>query len=319
MKNKPANFKAAVVQAAPVLFNRSASINKACELVKEAGKNGAALVLFSEAFIPAYPRGLTFGTVIGNRTDTGRELWRIYWENSVDVPGPDTNRLGKAAKASGIFLAIGVIEKDAVSRGTLYCTLLYFGPDGKLLGKHRKLKPTAAERIIWGEGDGTTLTTLDTPLGVIGGLICWENYMPLARYAMYQKGVQIYLAPTADQRQTWQSTLQHIACEGRCFVLGCNQFVTKKMYPPNLPGVEDLKIQPEILSRGGSVIISPLGEILSGPLFDREGILYADVDLTEVSRSKMDFDVVGHYARPDVFEIRVKDQPETIKVPRRKK
>jgi len=319
MKNKPANFKAAVVQAAPVLFNRSASIDKACELVKEAGKNGAALVLFPEAFIPAYPRGLTFGTVIGNRTDAGRELWQIYWENSIAIPGPDTNRLGKAAKAAGIFLAIGVIEKDAVSRGTLYCTLLYFGPDGKLLGKHRKLKPTAAERIIWGEGDGTTLTTLDTPLGVIGGLICWENYMPLARYAMYQKGVQIYLAPTADQRQTWQSTLQHIACEGRCFVLGCNQFVTKKMYPPNLPGVEDLKIQPEILSRGGSVIISPLGEILSGPLFNREGILYADIDLSEVSRGKMDFDVVGHYARPDVFEIRVKDQPETIKVPRRKK
>ena len=302
-----------------MLFNRSASVSKACELITEAGKNGAALVLFPEAFIPAYPRGLTFGTVIGNRTDTGRELWQIYWENSVDVPGPDTNRLGKAAKASGIFLAIGVIEKDAVSRGTLYCTLLYFGPDGKLLGKHRKLKPTAAERIIWGEGDGTTLTTLDTPLGVIGGLICWENYMPLARYAMYQKGVQIYLAPTTDQRDTWQSTLQHIACEGRCFVLGCNQFVTKKMYPPNLPGVEDLKIQPEILSRGGSVIISPLGEILSGPLFNREGILYADIDLSEVSRSKMDFDVVGHYARPDVFEIRVKDQPETIKVPRRKK
>ncbi len=302
-----------------MLFNRSVSIDKACELLKEAGKNGAALVLFPEAFIPAYPRGLTFGTVIGNRTDAGRELWQIYWENSIAIPGPDTNRLGKAAKASGIFLAIGVIEKDAVSRGTLYCTLLYFGPDGKLLGKHRKLKPTAAERIIWGEGDGTTLTTLDTPLGVIGGLICWENYMPLARYAMYQKGVQIYLAPTADQRQTWQSTLQHIACEGRCFVLGCNQFVTKKMYPPNLPGVEDLKIQPEILSRGGSVIISPLGEILSGPLFNREGILYADIDLSEVSRSKMDFDVVGHYARPDVFEIRVKDQPETIKVPRRKK
>ncbi|MFN2128214.1 MAG: carbon-nitrogen hydrolase family protein [Anaerolineales bacterium] len=319
MKNKPANFKAAVVQAAPVLFNRSASIDKACELVKEAGKNGAALVLFPEAFIPAYPRGLTFGTVIGNRTDTGRELWQIYWENSIVVPGPDTNRLGKAAKASGIFLAIGVIEKDAVSRGTLYCTLLYFGPDGKLLGKHRKLKPTAAERIIWGEGDGTTLTTLDTPLGVIGGLICWENYMPLARYAMYQKGVQIYLAPTADQRQTWQSTLQHIACEGRCFVLGCNQYVTKKMYPLDLPGIGDLSLQPEIMSRGGSVIISPLGEILSGPLFDREGILYADVDLTEVSRSKMGFDVVGHYARPDVFEIRVKDQPETIKVPRRKK
>jgi len=319
MKNKPANFKSAVVQAAPVLFNRSASVNKACELIAKAGKNGAGLVLFPEAFVPAYPRGLTFGTVVGNRSDTGREQWQIYWENSIAIPGPDTILLGKAAKEAGVYLTIGVIEKDEMSRGTLYCTLLYFGPDGKLLGKHRKLKPTAAERIIWGEGDGSTLTTLDTPLGVIGGLICWENYMPLARYAMYQKGVQIYLAPTADQRETWQSTLQHIACEGRCFVLGCNQYVTKQMYPPDLPGIGDLSLQPEIMSRGGSVIISPLGEILSGPLFDREGILYADVDLTEVSRSKMDFDVVGHYARPDVFEIRVKDQPETIKVPRRKK
>jgi len=319
MKNKTQKFNAAVVQAAPALFNRSASVDKACELMVEAGKNGAVLVLFPEAFIPAYPRGLTFGTVVGNRTDAGRELWQIYWENSVDVPGPDTARLGKAAKEASVFLAIGVIEKDAISRGTLYCTLLYFGPDGKLLGKHRKLKPTAAERIIWGEGDGSTLTTLDTPLGVIGGLICWENYMPLARYAMYRKGIQIYLAPTADQRETWQSTLQHIACEGRCFVLGCNQFVTKKMYPPDLPSIEDLKSQPEMLSRGGSVIISPLGEILNGPLFDREGILYADIDLAEVSRSKMDFDVVGHYARPDVFELRVKDQPETIKIARLKK
>jgi nitrilase len=319
MKNKPKKFKAAVVQAAPVLFNRSASVRKACELTTEAGKNDAKLVLFPEAYIPAYPRGLTFGTVVGNRSDTGRELWQIYWENSVDIPGPDTDRLGKAAKEAEVFLAIGVIEKEAISKGTLYCTLLYFGPDGRLLSKHRKLKPTAAERIIWGEGDGTTLTTLDTQLGVIGGLICWENYMPLARYAMYQKGIQIYLAPTADQRETWQSTLRHIACEGRCFVLGCNQFVTKKMYPSDLPGIEDLNLHPEILSRGGSAIISPFGEILSDPLFDQEGILYADIDLAEVSRSKMDFDVVGHYARPDVFEIRVKDQPETIKVPPQRK
>jgi nitrilase len=319
MKNKTPKFKVAVVQAAPVLFKLSASVKKACDLIQETSKKGAELVLFPEAFIPAYPRGLTFGTVVGNRSDTGRDLWQIYWENSVDIPGPDTARLGKAAKQAGVFLAIGVIEKDAISRGTLYCTLLYFGPDGKLLGKHRKLKPTAAERIIWGEGDGSTLTTLDTPLGVIGGLICWENYMPLARNAMYRKGVQVYLAPTADQRETWQSTLRHIACEGRCFVLGCNQCVTKKMYPSDLPGIEDLDSQPEILSRGGSVIISPFGEILSGPLFDQEGILYADIDLTEVSRSKMDFDVVGHYARPDVFEVRVKDQPETIKIPPRGK
>jgi nitrilase len=187
--------------------------------------------------------------------------------------------------------------------------LLYFGPDGKLLGKHRKLKPTGAERLIWGEGDGSTLTALKTELGTISGLICWENYMPLARMAIYAKGVEIYLAPTADARDTWQATLRHIACEGRCFVLGCNQFVTKDMYPANLPGLEELENQPEVLCRGGSAVISPLGEVLAGPLYDQEGILFADLDLAQVARSKFDFDVVGHYARPDVFQLAVNERP----------
>ena len=205
---------------------------------------------------------------------------------------------------------MGIIERDSqFSGGTLYCTMLYYGLDGNLLGKHRKLKPTAAERLIWGEGDGSTLTVLDTELGKIGGLICWENYMPLARMAMYGKGVEIYLAPTADQRDSWQATLRHIACEGRCFVLGCNQFVTKEMYPQDLEGLEDLAAQPEILSRGGSAIISPLGDIVAGPLFDQEGILYADLDLADVARSKLDFDVVGHYARPDIFQLIINEKP----------
>jgi nitrilase len=228
----------------------------------------------------------------------------------VDVPSPATEALGKAAQEAGAYLAVGVIERDGrSSRGTLYCTLLYFGPDGRLLGKHRKLKPTAAERLIWGEGDGSTLTVLDTDLGRLGGLICWENYMPLARMALYGKGVEIYLAPTADARDTWQATLRHIACEGRCFVLGCNQFVTKDMYPPDLVGIEELADQPEVVCRGGSAIISPLGEILAGPLYGEEGILYADLDLADVARSKLDFDVVGHYARPDVFRLIVDERP----------
>ena len=189
----------------------------------------------------------------------------------------------------------------------LHCTVLYFGPDGRLLGKHRKLKPTAAERLIWGEGDGSTLTVLDTELGRIGGLICWENYMPLARTALYAKGVALYLAPTADSRETWQATLRHIACEGRCFVLGCNQYVTKAMYPVDLPCIEELAGQPEVMCRGGSAIVSPLGELLAGPLYDREGILTADLDLAEVARAKFDFDVVGHYARPDVFQLHVNE------------
>ena len=302
--------KTAVVQAAPILFNRDATVEKACRLTAEASAQGAQLILFPEAFIPAYPRGLSFGTVVGSRSPEGRLTWERYWDNAVDVPGPTIEALGQAAQVANAYLAIGVIERDTqFSRGTLYCTLLYFGPDGQLLGKHRKLKPTAAERLIWGEGDGSTLTVLDTPLGKLGGLICWENYMPLARMTMYSKGVELYLAPTADSRDSWQATLRHIALEGRCFVLGCNQFVTKSMYPADLPGIEDLADQPEIMCRGGSAIISPLGEVLVGPLYDAEGILYADLDLADVARSKLDFDVVGHYARPDVFQLVVDERP----------
>jgi nitrilase len=302
--------KAAVVQAAPCLFDRAASVQKACRLVAEAASQGARLIVFPEAFIPAYPRGLSFGTVVGSRSPQGRRTWEVYWANAIDVPGPDTEALGAAARNANAYLAIGVIERDSqFSRGTLYCTLLYFGPDGRLLGKHRKLKPTAAERLVWGEGDGSTLTVVDTEFGKVGGLICWENYMPLARMALYGKGVEIYLAPTADSRDTWQATLRHIACEGRCFVLGCNQFVTKSMYPPDLPGIEDLESQPEVMCRGGSAIVSPLGEVLAGPLFDQEGILVADLDLGEVARGKFDFDVVGHYARPDVFRLTVNEAP----------
>jgi nitrilase len=294
----------AVVQASPVLFDRDATVGKACALTAEAAAGGAQLVLFPEAFVPAYPRGLSFGMVVGSRSNTGRLLWQRYWENAVDVPGPATDRLGAAAREAGVYLAIGVIERDSdFSRGTLYCTLLYFGPDGRLLGKHRKLKPTGAERLIWGEGDGSTLTVLETPLGRIGGLICWENYMPLARMALYGKGVELYLAPTADARETWQATMRHIACEGRCFVLGCNQYVTKSMYPADLPGRDELERQPEVMCRGGSVIVSPLGEIIAGPLYDSEGILTAELDLAAVARSKLDFDVVGHYARPDVLRL----------------
>jgi nitrilase len=178
-----------------------------------------------------------------------------------------------------------------------------------VIGKHRKLKPTGAERLIWGEGDGSTLTVLATEFGRIGGLICWENYMPLARMALYGKGVELYLAPTADARETWHATLRHIACEGRCFVLGCNQFVTKDMYPASLPGGHELTEQPDVMCRGGSAIISPLGEVLAGPLYDQEGVLFAELDLGEIVRSKVDFDVVGHYARPDVFQLMVNEQP----------
>ncbi|MCK5724657.1 MAG: carbon-nitrogen hydrolase family protein, partial [Gammaproteobacteria bacterium] len=291
MNDELQRFKVAVVQASPILFNREATIEKTCRLILEAAEKDVKLILFPEAFIPAYPRGLSFGAVVGSRSSAGRLTWQRYWENAVDVPGPAVETIGEAVQEAGVYLAIGVIERDTqFSQGTLYCTLLYFGPDGKLLGKHRKLKPTGSERLIWGEGDGSTLTVLETELGKIGGLICWENYMPLARMAMYSKGVEIYLAPTADARDSWQSTLRHIACEGRCFVLGCNQFVTKEMYPDDLEGLDELDEHPDVICRGGSAIISPFGEVLAGPLYDREGVLFADIDLAEVARGKFDFD-----------------------------
>jgi len=297
----------AVVQATPVLFDRQATIEKVARLAGEAAGQGAQLMLFPEAFIPAYPRGLSFGAVVGSRTLAGRQLYQRYWSQSVDVPGPDTEQLGRIARRHNAYLAIGVIERDtSASRGTLYCTLLYFGPDGSLLGKHRKLKPTASERLIWGEGDGSTLTVVETPYGRVGGLICWENYMPLARMALYTQGIDIYLAPTADSRDAWQGSMVHIACEGRCFVLGCNQFVTKSMYPPDLEGSEELAGQPEVMCRGGSVIVSPLGRVIAGPLFDQEGILTATLDLQDVVGGRYDFDVTGHYNRPDVFHFAVK-------------
>jgi nitrilase len=307
--------KVAVVQAASVLFDRQATIDKASQLICEAGSNDAKLVLLPEAFIPAYPRGLSFGMAVGSRSNEGRSLWKKYWDNAIEVPGPDTEALGASAREASSYLAIGVIERDRdYSRGTLYCTLLYFNPSGKLIGKHRKLKPTGAERLIWGEGDGSTLPVFETEFGKVGGLICWENYMPLARMAMYSKGVEIYLAPTADPRDSWQATLRHIACEGRCFVLGCNQFVKKDMYPNDLETLHELDDQPDVMCRGGSVIVSPFGEVIEGPLYGEEDILYAELDLGEIVKGKVDFDVVGHYARPDVFQLLINEEPsEPIK------
>ena len=311
MSERWSDVRVAVVQAAPVIMDRDATIEKVHRLTQEAAANGARLVLFPEAFIPAYPRGLSFGVVVGNRTDAGRRTWARYNANAVEVPSAATEQLGRSAREAGVYLAVGVIERDRTSGGTLYCTLLYFGPDGRLMGKHRKLKPTAGERLIWGEGDGSTLPVFDTEIGKVGGLICWENYMPLARMAMYRKGVEIYLAPTADPRDVWQSTIQHIALEGRCFVLSCNQYTTKSMYPADLEGLEDLTDAPEELCRGGSAIVSPLGQYLAGPLYGAEGILYADLTHDAIREAKFDFDVIGHYARNDVFSFAVNEAPQT--------
>ncbi len=305
--SKNSKFKVACVQATPVIFNLEKSVEKLIVLAGEAAGAGCKLVVFPETFLPGYPAGLGFGTVVGSRTEAGRDQFKEYWQNSVEVPGVYTDKLAECAKKLGIFLVVGVTERDKVNK-TLYCTLLYFGPDGSLLGKHRKIKPTAAERLVWGEGDGSTLCTFDTEIGKIGGLICWENYMPLARMAMYNKGVEIYVAPTADSRESWNASMRHIAFEGRCYVIGCNQYFTKSDFPKHLQA-ELATDRPEVLSRGGSVIVSPLGQVLAGPLYDEEGILTAEIDHDELVRSRMDFDVTGHYSRHDIFKLKVKKQP----------
>jgi nitrilase len=297
--------RVAVVQASPVVFDQIATLAKVSRLAAEAAGKGAKLVLFPEAFVSAYPKGLDFGARMGSRTPEGREDFRRYFESAVEVPSPATEAIGAAARENGIYLAIGVIERDG---GTLYCTAIFFGPDGTLMGKHRKLMPTALERLVWGFGDGSTLPVFETPLGRMGAVICWENYMPLLRTYMYSQGIQIYLAPTADDRETWLPTLRHIALEGRCFVLSACQYLTRRDCPDDYAAVQGNN-PATVLMKGGSCIVGPLGQVLAGPAFDGETILAADIDLDEIARGKFDLDVVGHYARPDVFQLHVNTRP----------
>ncbi len=308
------NVRVAVVQAAPVAFDRGRTLEKVRALTLEAAATGAKLIVFPEAFVSGYPRGLDFGARVGSRTPEGREMFRRYWESAVDVPGTATEEIGAAARDAGAYLVIGVIERDG---GTLYCTVLFFDPGGALMGKHRKLMPTATERLIWGQGDGSTMPVFDTPIGRLGAVICWENYMPMLRMHMYARGIQLYCAPTADDRETWLSTMRHIALEGRCFVLGCNQFARRSDYPADYPAIQG-DDPATVMSRGGSCIVDPLGRVLAGPAFDGPGILTADLDLDEIARGKFDFDVAGHYARPDVFRLVVNEAatPVVVREPR---
>ncbi len=282
----------AVVQAGGVLYDSAAGVAKAERLLAEAC--GAQLVVFPEAFLGGYPKGLDFGARVGSRTPEGRKAFRRYYEGAIDVPGPATGRIGEAARAAGAWVAIGAIEREG---GTLYCTALFFAPDGRLAAKHRKLMPTAMERLIWGFGDGSTLPVLDAGFGRIGAVICWENYMPLLRAVMYRKGIQFYCAPTVDDRESWPGSMRHIAIEGRCFVLSACQYSRLEGAPESA------------WIRGGSLIVSPLGHVVAGPCYDGECILRAELDPGEIAEGKFDLDVAGHYARPDVFRLEVNEQP----------
>jgi len=295
------NVRVGVAQAASVAFDQAETLAKLREIVADAAKDKVEFMLFPEAFVPGYPRGFAFAAPVGYRSEDARDAFAAYHQAAVDVPGPAVDFIAKVAREFSMFLAVGVVEREF---GTLYCTVLFFGADGGYLGKHRKVMPTAVERLFWGYGDGSTLPVFQTKFGNVGAVICWENYMPLIRAAMYGQGIELYLAPTADMRDSWLPSMQHIAVEGRCFVLSCNQFSRRRDFPEVYPN--SLGEDPEVvISRGGSCIIDPLGKILAGPNYTDEVTLIADIDLNDVARSKFDFDPVGHYARPDIFQLHV--------------
>lgn len=298
---------AAVAQTATVLFDTAATVAKAETLMAEAAARGAQVLVFPEAFIGGYPKGADFHIFIGARTPEGRQDFLKYYEAAVALNGPEIARLAQAAGAHKLYVCVGIIERDG---GTLYCTAVYLGPEGTVLGHHRKLMPTALERLVWGYGDGSTLKAVDTPFGKLGAVICWENYMPALRMAMYQQRVALYCAPTADDRDTWISTMQHVAMEGRCFVLSSCQHLRRAQLPMDalhnrLPEAPDT-----LLMRGGSCIISPIGKVLAGPVYGEDALLTAEIDLNDIPRAQMDFDPVGHYARPDVFQLAVNTAPQ---------
>lgn len=299
------SFKAAIIQDSPVVFDLTATVDKVDKLTSRSSSMGSQLVVFPEAFISAYPKGLDFGARVGQRSDKGREDFKRYYKSSLDFKSEEYSRLLNIAKKYKVLLVIGVIERDG---GTLYCTVLFISKTGKLLGKHRKIMPTAMERLVWGFGDGSTMPVINTELGKLGSVICWENYMPMMRMGMYSKGVELYCAPTADDRETWMSTVQHIALEGRCFVFSACQYLERKDCPQDY-AIDDNKKDPKsVIMNGGSCIISPLGEILAGPTRNKREIIYANIDLNEIIKGKYDFDAVGHYARPDIFELNINEK-----------
>jgi nitrilase len=302
MSANDVRVKAAVIQAAPVVLDREATLEKLERLVSEATELGARIIVLPEAFVPAYPASPVFGPVFGGFSDPGAgPAFRRFAANCVEVPSPATERIGRAARRAKTWLCVGVNERTAT--GTLHCTLLLFAPDGELRQVRRKLVPTHDERMIWGPGPAEPPRAVPTEFGPVGQLVCWENYMPLARFSLYESGEHIHLAPTADASEGWQATIRHIALEGRVFVLACNQYVTRADYPDDFELKDALEAAPEVICRGGSAIVAPDGTYAAEPLWGREGILTAELDLGLVVEGRQLLDVAGHYARPDALRL----------------
>jgi nitrilase len=289
--------KVACAQVEPVVFDRAATIERIAEVAAEVAGNSAQLVLFPETFIPVYPSNRWVRFLAGGQ-DTKAAFAKLARE-SLEVPSADSARIGEIASEHGLWLAVGANELD---RGTIYNALLLYGPDGSLALHHRKLVPTNHERLVWGQGDGGGLEAVATGLGRVGGLICWENFMPLARFSLYESGVEIYLAPTAEDSEQWHDSMKHIARESRAFLLSCCVYQRASSYPDDV----QLADGDELVGRGGSAILGPDGLYLAGPLWDEEGILYAELDPQRLYEERQRFAPAGHYHRPDVFTLKVR-------------
>ena len=303
MKDLKDTCRLALVQAQPVMFDKAAGLEKALKLIREAA--GADLIVFPELFIPGYPIGMNFGFSMGKRTEPGRADWKRYYDASILADGPEMQALSQAAREAGAYVSIGFSERDAVT-GTLYNSNAILSPDGGI-SIHRKLKPTGSERVVWGDADKDYFPVVETPWGPMGSLICWESYMPLARVALYEKGITIYISPNTNDNPEWQATIQHIAIEGKCFFINSDMIVRRDSYPEDLANPDDLRDLPSdpraMICRGGSCVIDPYGHYVTEPVWDEETIIYADLDMQTAAACRMEHDAVGHYSRPDVLEL----------------
>jgi len=306
MPKRPPEHLAAVVQHAPVTLHRQRTIRRGVELLEEAAAKGARLISFPETWVPGYPEWL-WRLRPGEDYELTHEIHGRLLENSVDVKAGDLKPIQAAAKRLKVTVSIGIHERDGeFSRGTLYNALVLIGPDGSILNRHRKLVPTNPERMVWGMGDAHGLRVSDTPMGRVGGLICWENYMPLPRFSLFAQGVEIYIAPTWADGGTWISTMRHIAAEGRCWVLGNGCAMRGKDIPKDFPSRATLFPDEESwFNAGDSVIVDPRGEVVAGPLHEKHGIIYADCDPATADLAKRTLDVAGHYGRPDIFKLEI--------------
>ena len=306
MKDLKKECHIALVQATPVMFDKDKCVEKVLRYIDECAKNGAELIVFPELFIPGYPLGMTYGFTVGSRKAAGRKDWKVYYDNSILSDGAEMRAIVESAKKNGVYVSIGYSERDEVT-STLYNSNMMISPEGECLN-HRKLKPTGSERVVWGDGQKDYFPVMQTPWGPMGNLICWESYMPLARVALYQKGITIYISPNTNDNEEWQSTVRHIAIEGHVFFVNCDMFFKRSDYPKTESAETEIATLPEIACRGGSNIIDPFGHPVTETLWDKEGVLYATLDMDMAYAAKMEMDCVGHYARPDVLRLEVEDK-----------